>query len=456
MNVRDHLKCDVCGTVTLLRTQIGWLDQHPIRVYCGECGILMSGNIFLNQEEGTFNFEFSNCTSVSNDDTPKYYIEASGELLTEKLQLLEKDYFYSLPPFFITSDQMGNENFKRFSGNIKGFLHLVKNDWPRVRRINELWLSGKTEYLAKEVLVILSKDQFPMNNNLEYIRGVHQVNLLFLHNVLEHSFFKETTNFLWNQIKLLSSANPKELIELVKDFEDSGLLHIYNEKVFKITCQFVDKFQFLIPAFGLRYYSEINEDIYKEKGITTASFEDLKQFYLDCYEAAGELSRLIVAFNNLKNRHQYKQMAEKRKDIRTIQEYDGKPKGIRLGFISGEEDFDQLVYPNLDNRLRNAIGHNTCKFDGRSQVITYYPSGEETENDKNEKFLLQFCQDCLNIFQSILNVEELIYQTRKIFYISQGCKPTDPEVFNRRTKVGRNDPCPCGSGKKYKKCCGNI
>jgi len=22
------------------------------------------------------------------------------------------------------------------------------------------------------------------------------------------------------------------------------------------------------------------------------------------------------------------------------------------------------------------------------------------------------------------------------------------------TKVGRNDPCPCGSGKKYKSCCG--
>ncbi|MBE6568415.1 MAG: hypothetical protein E7657_07140, partial [Ruminococcaceae bacterium] len=21
-------------------------------------------------------------------------------------------------------------------------------------------------------------------------------------------------------------------------------------------------------------------------------------------------------------------------------------------------------------------------------------------------------------------------------------------------KVGRNDPCPCGSGKKYKMCCG--
>jgi preprotein translocase subunit SecA len=27
-------------------------------------------------------------------------------------------------------------------------------------------------------------------------------------------------------------------------------------------------------------------------------------------------------------------------------------------------------------------------------------------------------------------------------------------VLNAANKVGRNDPCPCGSGKKYKKCCG--
>ncbi len=29
-----------------------------------------------------------------------------------------------------------------------------------------------------------------------------------------------------------------------------------------------------------------------------------------------------------------------------------------------------------------------------------------------------------------------------------------PSTEHRTTKVGRNDPCPCGSGKKYKKCCG--
>ena len=31
--------------------------------------------------------------------------------------------------------------------------------------------------------------------------------------------------------------------------------------------------------------------------------------------------------------------------------------------------------------------------------------------------------------------------------------PTEP-VRRSEPKVGRNDPCPCGSGKKYKKCCG--
>ena len=26
-------------------------------------------------------------------------------------------------------------------------------------------------------------------------------------------------------------------------------------------------------------------------------------------------------------------------------------------------------------------------------------------------------------------------------------------MAGKKDKAGRNDPCPCGSGKKYKKCC---
>ena len=38
----------------------------------------------------------------------------------------------------------------------------------------------------------------------------------------------------------------------------------------------------------------------------------------------------------------------------------------------------------------------------------------------------------------------------KAFYKGQKSSKT----YVRQEKIGRNDPCPCGSGKKYKKCCG--
>ena len=38
---------------------------------------------------------------------------------------------------------------------------------------------------------------------------------------------------------------------------------------------------------------------------------------------------------------------------------------------------------------------------------------------------------------------------------AQPSQPNQP-VVNSDPKVGRNDPCPCGSGKKYKNCHGRL
>ncbi len=70
--------------------------------------------------------------------------------------------------------------------------------------------------------------------------------------------------------------------------------------------------------------------------------------------------------------------------------------------------------------------------------------------------------------------QEMVHQTLEQFGIDAaavpqlaglpGAEPAEPEpaapepqiTFHREfPKVGRNDPCPCGSGKKYKKCCGS-
>ena len=41
-----------------------------------------------------------------------------------------------------------------------------------------------------------------------------------------------------------------------------------------------------------------------------------------------------------------------------------------------------------------------------------------------------------------------------VWYFSDGKAPGGRTVIRTEAKVGRNDPCSCGSGKKYKKCCG--
>lgn len=41
-------------------------------------------------------------------------------------------------------------------------------------------------------------------------------------------------------------------------------------------------------------------------------------------------------------------------------------------------------------------------------------------------------------------------ETKKRFYLEQKKSGT----IRTGKKVGRNEPCPCGSGKKYKQCCG--
>jgi uncharacterized protein len=51
-------------------------------------------------------------------------------------------------------------------------------------------------------------------------------------------------------------------------------------------------------------------------------------------------------------------------------------------------------------------------------------------------------------------IPRMILVLRKLARIREA--GTRPAPLDRRTKVGRNDPCPCGSGEKYKRCCGRA
>jgi len=54
-------------------------------------------------------------------------------------------------------------------------------------------------------------------------------------------------------------------------------------------------------------------------------------------------------------------------------------------------------------------------------------------------------------------LKEKIELARKVLELTPGFGKEEGRsvpVDSNQPRVGRNDPCPCGSGKKYKKCCG--
>ena len=59
----------------------------------------------------------------------------------------------------------------------------------------------------------------------------------------------------------------------------------------------------------------------------------------------------------------------------------------------------------------------------------------------------------------ITNEEEMrkfitLYNLQQLAKARKDKVRTASNIQSKKYKVGRNDPCPCGSGKKYKKCCG--
>ncbi|MGB3478354.1 MAG: SEC-C metal-binding domain-containing protein [bacterium] len=75
------------------------------------------------------------------------------------------------------------------------------------------------------------------------------------------------------------------------------------------------------------------------------------------------------------------------------------------------------------------------------------------DNDRNGPYYVEIKRQGNKIVTGIKGFPD----TYKDIDIVNNQKNTDnitEKSDKDRTKIGRNDPCPCGSGKKYKKCCG--
>jgi len=75
--------------------------------------------------------------------------------------------------------------------------------------------------------------------------------------------------------------------------------------------------------------------------------------------------------------------------------------------------------------------------------------------------LVEYKKEALIMFKELLeNYEKTLIESIMRATINVQSAPTQMQEASQRSEtvakdeIGRNDPCPCGSGKKYKKCCG--
>jgi uncharacterized protein YecA (UPF0149 family) len=76
---------------------------------------------------------------------------------------------------------------------------------------------------------------------------------------------------------------------------------------------------------------------------------------------------------------------------------------------------------------------------------------EGIPDEVNEEDIEMYAEwSCLELLPTIVgNIQEFASEMEKITVADQTVKQTPVQS----TDIGLNDPCPCGSGKKYKKCC---
>ena len=161
-------------------------------------------------------------------------------------------------------------------------------------------------------------------------------------------------------------------------------------------------------------YKEWDEYI---KGIETQ--EDYVQFQKEYFPKETECYRAIIETKNPVIQGSLKDLSEK---------YNMSGREF-IGFLDGANTSFKETLGLEDLTLESEIN---VEFDFEKLLWNMY--------DAKAEWLYEL-EEWNNIFD-----EEKRKKIKKDYNRSK--------IVVKEEKIGRNDPCPCGSGKKYKKCCG--
>lgn len=127
------------------------------------------------------------------------------------------------------------------------------------------------------------------------------------------------------------------------------------------------------------------------------------------------------------------------------------------------------ILESKEPRLAGKFSELTAKFEADPVIFMGFLDGIQTSLNNQmeleavtEDTEINLDIDFEKLFFNMLKADadylytlkawEGIFSEEKIMQIIKDFKRS--KIVHKEKEPGRNDPCPCGSGKKYKKCCG--
>ncbi len=151
-----------------------------------------------------------------------------------------------------------------------------------------------------------------------------------------------------------------------------------------------------------------------------------------------------------------------------LQAYERKTQEISPDIMKQLEKF--IMLQAVDNQWKDHLlsmdhlkdGIGLRGYGQRDPLKEYQREGYEMFIDMSQRIKEETVRNLFLVkIASGEELEEIVPQREQEMVLSRGDSASGgdskPKTVRRQTeKVGRNDPCPCGSGKKYKKCCGKA
>lgn len=126
-----------------------------------------------------------------------------------------------------------------------------------------------------------------------------------------------------------------------------------------------------------------------------------------------------------------------------------------VAYVEGRIDW---VVESHDPETRHEVDEKGARKWSRTaewEGLTVHEAKGGAEGSDDEEGIVEFSAKYRVQGRSISHRERAVFKRRDgRWYYHDGAMVTPDPVKRDKPKVGRNDPCACGSGKKHKKCCG--